>query len=109
MSQVNSESNESSETAHVSSAEIKSELINQDLPMINISDLKDHVKLSVLEAFTDDSFLEKKIKSVIVPLLTPYKDALSTANAESKQLKSQNLKCLRKILLSELWQNISWT
>ena len=88
MSQVNSESNESSETAHVSSAEIKSELINQDLPMINISDLKDHVKLSVLEAFTDDSFLEK-IKSVIVPLLTPYKDALSTANAESKQLKSQ--------------------
>ena len=88
MSQVNSESNESSETAHVSSAGINPELINQDQPMINISDLKDHVKLSVLEAFTDDSFLEK-IKSVIVPLLTPYKEALSTANAEIKQLKSQ--------------------
>ena len=36
----------------------------------------------------DDSFL-KKIKSVINPLLTPYEEALSTAYAEIKQLKSQ--------------------
>ena len=34
-------------------------------------------------------FFPKKIKSVINPLLTPYEEALSTANAEIKQLKSQ--------------------
>ena len=68
----------------MSSAEINPELTHQDMPMINISDLKDHVKLSVLKAFTDDSFLEK-IKSVRVPLLTPHKEVLSISNAEIKQ------------------------
>ena len=79
---------ESTEPGHVSSAEIEPDRTQQDLPLVNISDLKDHVKLSVLEAFNDDSFLDK-IKSVIASLLTPYKEALSTANAEIGQLKTQ--------------------
>ena len=38
--------------------------------IIDVSDLKDVVKMSVLEAFTEDSILEK-LKKIMTPLLIP--------------------------------------
>ena len=61
---------------------------NPATTMIDVSNLLDHVKLSVIEAFTDDGIL-KKVKAVIAPLLLPLKEAINTANDEIKSLKSQ--------------------
>ena len=51
-------------------------------------ELMDHVKVSVIEAFTGDAILEK-MKTAIAPLLLPLKEALNTANTEMKSMKSQ--------------------
>ena len=60
----------------------------RDLSNINdVSGLKDVVKMSVLEAFTEDSILEK-LKKIMTPLLIPYKEALDTARAEISSLKT---------------------
>ena len=48
----------------------------------------DHVKVTVIEAFTDYAILEK-MKTAIAPLLLPLKEALNTANTEIKSMKSQ--------------------
>ena len=61
---------------------------NPAVQMIAVEELMDHVKLSVIEAFTDDAILEK-MKTAIAPLLLPLKKALNTANTEIKSMKSQ--------------------
>ena len=43
--------------------------------------------MSVLEAFTEDSILEK-LKKIMTPLLIPYKEPLDAAKAEISSLKT---------------------
>ena len=56
--------------------------------LVDISGLKDHVKMAVLEASTDDATVES-LKKLSIPLLIPYKDTLETASAEIDQLKTK--------------------
>ena len=49
---------------------------NPTVPMIAVEELMVHVKVSVIEAFTDDAILEK-MKTAIAPLLLPLKEALT--------------------------------
>ena len=61
---------------------------NPAVQMIAVEELMDHVKLSVIKAFTDDAILEK-MKTAIAPLILPLKEALNTTNTEIKSMKSQ--------------------
>ena len=55
--------------------------------VIDTDDLRVLVKLSVLEAFSDDTTLDK-LKSYMSSLLQPFKDALVKANSEIDCLKA---------------------
>ena len=56
--------------------------------VINTDELKVLVKLSVLEAFSEDATLEK-VKSCMESLLQPFRDALVHAKTEIDTLKSE--------------------
>ena len=60
---------------------------NPGRALVDISDLKDHMKMAVLEAFTDDATVGS-LKKLFIPLFI-YKDALETANAEIDLLKTK--------------------
>ena len=55
---------------------------------IDTDELKVLIKLSVLEAFSEDVTMEK-LRSCMASLLEPYKDALKKANSDIDSLKSQ--------------------
>ena len=55
---------------------------------IDTDDLKVLIKISVLEAFSEDVTMEK-LKSCMASLLEPYQDALAKANSDITSLKSQ--------------------
>ena len=63
-------------------AEMDSEAV-----VIDTHDLKVLVKLSVLDAFSEDTTLDK-LKSCMSSLLQPFKDALVKANSEIDSLKA---------------------
>ena len=55
---------------------------------LDTDDLKVLIKISVLEAFSEDVTMEK-LKSCMASLLEPYQDALVKANSDITSLKSQ--------------------
>ena len=59
-----------------------------EMIQLSVDDLKNVVKMSVLEAFAEDSVLDK-LKHVIKPLIEPYKEALKTANAKIDSLENK--------------------
>ena len=65
---------------------------------LSVDELKNIVKMSVLEAFSEDCVLDK-LEHVIKPLIEPYKEAVKTANAKidslDKKVASQQITITR--------------
>ena len=65
---------------------------------LSVDELKKIVKMSVLEAFSEDSVLDK-LEHVIKPLIEPYKEAVKTVNAKidslDKKVASQQITITR--------------
>ena len=59
-----------------------------EIIQLSVDDLKNAVKMPMLEAFSEDSVLDK-LKHVIKPFIEPYKQALKTANAKIDPLKTK--------------------
>ena len=66
----------------------KVDKMGTEIIQLSVDDLKNVVKMSVLEAFSEDSVLDKH-KHVIKPLIEPYKEALKTANAKIDSLENK--------------------
>ena len=66
----------------------KTDKMGPEIIQLSVDELKTVVKMSVLEAFSEDSVLDK-LKHVIKPLIEPYKEALKTANAKIDCLENK--------------------
>ena len=72
---------------------------------LSVDELKNIVKMSVLEAFSEDCVLDK-LEHVIKPLIEPYKEAVKTANAKidslDKKMASQQITITRLSQVEDL-------
>ena len=55
-------------------------MVPDTIVQLSVDELKNIVKMSMLEAFSEESVLDK-LEHVIKPLIEPYKEAVKTANA----------------------------